>query len=77
MSGANGGSTPPANSTWTNLKLYNSSGTLQLTYARSGMSSNLGTTMNFSTKSRYWSTVANSTIYNLMTSSNGGYVTIE
>lgn len=77
MSGANGGSTPPANSTWSTLKLYNSSGTLQLTYNRSSMSSAVGTTMYFSTKSRYWYTAANSTIYNLMTSSNGGYATIE
>jgi len=77
MSGANNGSSPPANSTWTTLKLYNSSGTLQLTRARSGMSSGTGTLQNYSTKSRYWTVAANSTMYNLMTSSNGGYVTIE
>ena len=77
MSGANNGSTPPANSTWSTLKLYNSSGVLQLTRARSGMTSSVGSAMYYSTKSRYWTIAANSTMYNLMTSSNGGYVTIE
>lgn len=77
MSGANGGNSPPANSTWTTLKLYNSSGNLVLTRARSGMGTGTGSLQNYSTKSRYWTIAANSTMYNLMTSSNGGYVTIE